>query len=146
VLALYGMAIAVAAAWRRLAAWRFRRARKEAEAAAAAFDLAQEELSAWALRIASAPPEDRKDMARVAAVARLEADEAAARYRRATGRQWKLFPADRASPRPRRLILPYLAGLADGGGLALLAYWRHGGNVVRLATDLLIDVLGKCLT
>jgi hypothetical protein len=46
-------------------------------------------------------------------------------------------------PRARPARPPYLAGLADGGGLALLAYWRHGGNVARLATDLLFDVLSR---
>jgi hypothetical protein len=143
VLALYGMAVAVAAAWRMLAAWRFRRADRAATAAAADLDVAQGQL---ALQLAGAAADARQDMAREAAVARLEADEAAARYRKARARMWRLRPRDWCCRGPGRPVLPYLAGLADGGGLALLAYWRHGGNVVRLAADLLIDVVGKWLT
>jgi hypothetical protein len=143
VLALYGMAVAATATWRRLAAWRFRRADRAAAATAAALDVAQGELSTWALRLAGAAADARQDMAREAAVARLEADEAAARYRKAQDRVWRLRPRDWCCRGPGRPVLPYLAGLADGGGLALLAYWRQGGNVARLATDLLFDVLSR---
>jgi hypothetical protein len=124
VLALYGMAVAVAAAWRRLAAWRFRRADRAAAATAAALDVAQGELSTWALRLAGAAAD-------------------AAHYRKAQDRVWRLRPRDWCCRGPGRPVLPYLAGLADGGGLALLAYWRQGGNVARLATDLLFDVLSR---